>query len=235
MDEIGDYIETQKKRALLIAIGVFLCITSLVPPMLADVINSGSRTDSLGPALMFIFIGTAVGLFVYSGVIGGEWRYIEKEACKIDLATADMTRGMRSAFKSFRAVSLTIGCVLCVISIIPCILFDESAFAPAGMFIFVAIGVFLFVYSGVISGGFETVLKINDRETISGKYGRDKDDIEYTSKTAEVIMEVYWPTVTCIYLIYSFLTFNWHSSWVIWIIAWILRKILVTVFEKEED
>lgn len=82
-------------------------------------------------------------------------------------------------------------------------------------------------------GSFDTILKLNDEKTISGSYGKE-DDIVYINKTATIIMEVYWTTVTCIYLMVSFITFDWGRTWIIWIIGAIVHHILKIALAKED-
>ncbi len=64
-----------------------------------------------------------------------------------------------------------------------------------------------------------------------------KSKPKYTSKTAALIMSVYWSTITCVYLIWSFATFHWHYTWIIWPVAGVVHKILSIVFgaNDEED
>ncbi len=40
---------------------------------------------------------------------------------------------------------------------------------------------------------------------------------------------VFWPTVTCLYLIWSFLTFKWWITWIIWPLAAVLHSLLKRV------
>jgi hypothetical protein len=40
------------------------------------------------------------------------------------------------------------------------------------------------------------------------------------------IMSVYWSTVTCIYLCWSFITFDWGITWIIWPIAAIINSLV---------
>ncbi|MBR4528793.1 MAG: hypothetical protein IKO80_00795 [Lachnospiraceae bacterium] len=40
------------------------------------------------------------------------------------------------------------------------------------------------------------------------------------------VLSVYWPTVTCLYLCWSFLTFRWWMTWIIWPLAAVLHSIL---------
>ncbi|MDD6193911.1 MAG: hypothetical protein PUB19_03310 [Lachnospiraceae bacterium] len=54
------------------------------------------------------------------------------------------------------------------------------------------------------------------------------------NKVLDAVMSVYWPTITCLYLIYSFITFDWHISWIIWPIAAVVRGLIVGIFFEEE-
>lgn len=46
------------------------------------------------------------------------------------------------------------------------------------------------------------------------------------SRVAQDILSLFWPTVTCIYLIWSFLTFRWYISWIIWPIAAVIERVV---------
>lgn len=231
MDEVKGYLKTCSRNALRIAIGVFLCITCVIYPIIWAVVDK--THEQYGPAGMFISIGVAVGLFVLSGIIDREWEYLKKEPCKIDMATAEYVKENRNRFKMTRAIAMTIGVVLCVVSVVPCMLIDKDIMAIF-LFLSVGLGVLLIVYVSIIYGGYETILKLNDENTIGGTYSRGARK-NYKNKKVEVFMSVYWTTITCIYLIVSFLTFAWHSTWVIWPIAGILSKIIDTAFAEEEE
>ena len=60
----------------------------------------------------------------------------------------------------------------------------------------------------------------------------DEDDKDEDDDTVlGLIQSVFWPTVVAIYLIWSFITFDWGRTWVIWPIAAGLQ-ILLNVFRK---
>lgn len=69
------------------------------------------------------------------------------------------------------------------------------------------------------------------------KYGADRRTRRYVStekgpkfyyenQTLDTLMTVYWEVVTCVYLGWSFLTGTWGISWMIWIIAGIVKKVI---------
>lgn len=235
MDEAKNYLDEERKNGLLIGIGVMLCIMCVVPVAVVDTIPGillGRILENIGIVSMFLMIAVAVALFVYRGIKSDDWKFLKKEPCQVDMATAQMVKDRKNSFKSTHALLMTIGVVLCVLCWLPAAILENDLAAEL-LFVFIGIGVFLFVYSSTVMGSFNTILKLNDEKTISGSYGKE-DDIVYINKTATIIMEVYWTTVTCIYLMISFITFDWGRTWIIWIIGAIVHHILKIALAKED-
>ncbi|MBQ8489289.1 MAG: hypothetical protein IJ535_05835 [Pseudobutyrivibrio sp.] len=235
MDEVRAYLDEERKDGLFIGIGVMLCIMCVVPMILVEGIPGifiSKSAENIGMVGMFLMIAIAVALFVYRGINSNDWKFLKKEPCQIDMATAQMVKERKNSYKPTHALLMTIGVVLCVLCWLPCALIDLD-FVAAILFAFIGIGVFLFIYSSSVMGSFDTILKLNDEKTISGSYGKE-DDIVYVNKTATIIMEVYWTTVTCIYLMVSFITFDWGRTWIIWVIGAIVHHILKIALAKED-
>lgn len=229
LSEVQDYLDGRKLRGIMIGAGVFLCVISVIFPIIAD---EFAMRESYGILGMFISIAVAIGLFIFSGIIGNDFRYLQKELCQIDMSTAEYVKDKKNDSKYALAMMQTIGIILCVVSWLPAAVFDNKM-APVCLFVMVGIGLFLIIYSAKIKNGYNTILNLNDATTISGTYGKELD-AKYISRTAEVFMSVYWSTITCIYLIVSFVTMNWGSTWLIWIIAAIVHKILKVALVKED-
>lgn len=234
MEEVEDYLNVAKGNGLLIGIGVLLCITSVTWPILFEFLLKGEFGEGFGVTGMFISIAIAVALFVYAGIRGRDWDFLDKELCQIDIATADMVKSKKRAFKVPHAVIISVAIMLFILWIPVAVIFDND-FSGYCMFWFVAIGVCMIIYASTVMGSYEKILGLNDSKTISGNYGKDDGDIVYINKFAEGVMEVYWPTITCIYLIVSFVTMDWHITWVIWPVAAIAHRLLEVVLAVEED
>ena len=91
----------------------------------------------------------------------------------------------------------------------------------------------LFVLRGSKKGLFKQLDKAERRAAPgSGKRryvstGRDKEEkIYYANRDLRSLMSVYWQLVTCIYLGFSFLTGSWFLSWLIWVAAAALKKVI---------
>lgn len=228
--EVKDYLHDKTRAAYAVALGVFLCIISCCGYLL----NPGRGWRIRGVfaiSFMFLSVAAAVGLFLFSSFVMGKWKFLREQACTIDFATAEYVHNQRESFRVTHAMMITIGVILCILSILPVIILDSlfgwsSGCGVVAMFVFVAIGVFLFVVAGNVNAGFTTILSLNKRGTVGGGFVPSQKQVTYKNETVSRIMSVYWPTVTCIYLCWSFLSFDWHFTWIIWVIAALVQQII---------
>ena len=231
-EEAKQYVDELVRQGFFVSIGVMLCIFSVIWPILSETFN---WSQALGVTGMMLFIAAAVFLFVYSGIMVGKWDYIKKGNYMIDFDTAKVMQNEQSRFRKDYAVRLTIGIILCVLCWLPSMVIEETAlgridqFENMGavfLFIIVGIGVMMIVYSSMTMEAYKQILKVNDIRLVSGNYVRDSGKEKYINPTVETIMSLYWPTVTSVYLIWSFLTFDWHLTWVIWPVAAIISGVV---------
>lgn len=233
IDDATAFFENRGKKATMLALGVMMCIISVACPILF-----ARGFENTGVVMMFVCIAIGVGCIIYSSFVDTEWKFLNTELCRIDMATATFIKERRRSFESTRALCVTIGVILCVVCWVPNLLYGTIGvnMAPALMFLLVGIGVFLIIYSSKIYSGYEKLMKLNDISTISGSYYEQNiRPARYKNKTAQTIVEIYWPVVTCIYLIVSFITFNWGLTWIIWPIAGVLHRVVVINCREDED
>ncbi len=241
-EEASQYVLDRTRHSFLIGVGVLLCIISPIFPILFDGMISEERGDAFGVALFFLSIAAAVGIFIYAGSIMKKWDFINKCLCSIDYQTADELHQAQKMNLSAKTLFLIIGVLLCIISVIPVSiadsigagLFFSDALSPAIMFLMVGIGVMLIIYSNGRNGAYAALLGLNDRSTVSGNYESTRSgSTVYKNPAMNTVMSVYWHTVLCLYLIWSFLTFHWHLSWIIWPVAALVHYLLKISFGKE--
>lgn len=292
MEEVKQYLEDENKYYLKIGVGIVLFIISVLFPIWMDLLPI---SDGYGAIGMFLCVGAGVGFIIYANSDVEKWKFLRKESCSIDFATSNFLKDEKARNHKHYSLMNTIGIVLCVICWIPTVFIDilnetvswgtgkidtlnklqindmirniNESLAVSVLFVMVAIGVFLIVYGSNSKGIYDKLLRLNDRNTISGAYGRQgyensynryvpvsdgnnsadenmnsgsttwnsnaenaysyiPQESEYSSPVVENIMSVYWPTVTCLYLIWSFVTFDWWISWIIWPTAAIVHAII---------
>ena len=224
MEEANSFLEVRDLNARRIALGVMLCILSpVVLIILCGASDYGvlkiTEAQGVGIGLVFLFIlvGTAVALFVTSGLRSARYEYLEHEIVDTLYGVDGMVRERREKYRPTYVSQLTIGIVLCVASAVPIfislILAGDDSFlniAAVGMLlVMVAVGVLLIVRTAIVWDGFRMLLS-------EGDYSRQSKD---AAREHGTFGGIYWGLVTAGYLAWSFITGNWGRSWIVWPIA----------------
>lgn len=236
IDEAADYIASKRNNSVRIALGVFLCIISSIAP----ISFSGLWNYSfLSFAIMMILIAVGVVLFVISGSFMSKWNYIKNDPARLDYSASSFVKNERNKFSAPHAIRLAIGILLCIISWIPCVFLDEvlgysvlanEIISPIVLLLIVAIGVFMIVQCSIELGGYDDLLNLNGKAHYD-----DNDDVpEYKNAWLDIFMHIFWPLTTCIYLCWSFITFKWYFTWIVWPIAGVLFSGLKFAFREME-
>jgi hypothetical protein len=240
LDEAKQYLKDRSHQAYFVALGVFCCIFSIAGPILAD----GMKTkDSYGVSFMMVLIAIAVGLFVYPTMKMRSWDFLKKESCTTDFSTINYVQNEQDSYRTTHALLLTIGIALCILSILPVTITDEfnvllwrvttETIGEILMFLLIAAGVFMIVLSNITNAGFTRLLRLNKDKSVEGNFvPNQQPNVQYISPEAATVMSVYWPTVVCVYLCWSFLTFDWHITWILWPIAAVIHVVLDNILKK---
>lgn len=232
--EVKDYLHDRTRSAYAVALGVFLCIIS-VCGYLVHFGGGWHVRIVLATSFMFIAIAAAVGLFMFSNFVMGKWKFFRERACSVDFATAEYVHNRRESFRVTFAMMITIGVILCILSVLPVVIVTSlfswrSGLGVVLMFVFIGIGVFLLVAAGNMNAGFSTILSLNKSDTMGGSFVPSQKQVRYNNNMISQLMSVYWPTVTCIYLCWSFLSFDWHITWIVWVIAAVVQQLIRAIW-----
>ena len=239
VDDVCAYIADGNYSALLIAFGVFLCITAPVGAILTGDLYGffGDIFSSFGVALLFIFVAAAVGFFRMAGGTMKPWKQALKEGFAIEDEAWEILDGEEARAIKESSSQKTLGIILLIICFIPPVIFGGN-FGAAAMFVIAAMGVFLIVRGGCKKSNFKK-LREAERRAASNEYRTEGQRVyvstgkapkepkyRYSNKNIDTLMTVYWEVVTCVYFAWSFLTGTWAISWLIWIIAPAVRKVI---------
>ena len=234
-DEANEFLNTKKHTASFTALGIALCIMSVAGPICSDAFR---LSDKLGVSLMFLMIGFGVALMIMASIKLSQFDFLKNEDCDIDSVTIQMIKNKRREFYSTYSVRLSVGVMLCVLCILPPVVFDHMGLledlSGALLFIFVGTGVYFIVSSNIMKKAYELILGVNYSDT-SIKNHKKGNQVTYKNNKVKVIMSVFWPTVTCIYLCWSFATLRWDISWLIWPIAGVGSGLINAIFSNSED
>lgn len=222
LNEINDYKNISRKNSVMIGIGVMLCIFSVIPLLLFDVLPIvGELSTAIGFIFLFVMIAIGVALFILSGMTSQKYEYLKKNPFQLDYSIETKLRSDKALYQRPFTIQIIIGVCLCIVSVIPIIVVGSLPEVKEGLencsiivlLLFIGIAVYLFITSGMKMEYYKVLLQEEE-------YTKEIKVKE--NKLTGIVASVYWPLVTCIYLGYSFITRNWGMSWIIWPIAGIL-------------
>ena len=257
--EVENFIDTYKRSARGIGLGVLLIVIGVIVligagasvSIMGIALSTGSDAITilnndvipvLGLSFLLLMIVPAVGLFIGHGMSLSNFKAIDEGHFRLDAGTqarlkmtADDMRG-RIPFK----ISSNIGLILLgVIFIILSSLIgtasngalsSSQAGTIAVMFFLLAGGLAArnFIILGMDSTAYDKLLQRGDYSPENRK----------SSTLVEAIASLYWPLAVVIYLGWSFITGDWHITWVVWPIAGILFggiAAFIPEFKKSKD
>ena len=230
MEEANDYLDAARASSGRIALGVLLCILSPIPMILLSILGDQKRialsADQGGIAgliLLILLAAGAVFLFVTSGLRLSRYEYLEKEAIDTEYGVTGMVRERKAAFERTFTTGLTVGIILCVLSVIPILagIFSRddllAGIGVCAMLAMCAAGVWLIVRVCIEWGSYQKLLEEGD----------------YTRKTKLSpkgwLSGAYWSLATAVFLAYSFWTKDWANSWIIWPVAGVLYAVVAQI------
>lgn len=223
--EANEYLALRERAAKRIAIATMLCIVSLFPLLLLGVASenpvfflSEELACGIGLITMFPVIAMAVFIFVRVGFENAPYEFIEKEPFVTEYGVVGLVQDAQKKYRSTYVKYNYIGTTLCVLSPVPLLAaaFTDRDFLVAVMLtvtmLIAGIGSMFFIVAGVRWASMQKLLKEGEYDPAEKKKGRLK----------EAVGTVYWMLATAAFLGWSFISNDWHQSWIVWPIAGVL-------------
>ena len=237
LDTVKKYISEKIKSSIHIAVAVMLLIMSLAAVVVVDSLAwLNGTSDMLCGLVFFVGIAIAVGMIVYDSIRMGKWKMFGKGTKRLDFAAESYVKEQMENFRATYALYITLGVVLCITSVVPAMIMGEISWrmndfsmddiAGALFLVMVAVGVMFFILGGMRKGCYEGLLQEN--QVVMNKEKEHENELEKN------FLSVNRPTVTCIYLIWCFLTMDWYISWIIWPIAAVVERIIKLICSEKK-
>lgn len=229
LTEANEYLEQRKDASVKIAIATFLCIVCAIPLLLLIALSemtsfpiADNTAIGIGVIALFPIVAIAVYMFIRVGFKNTPYEFLEKELFEAEYGVTGLVRDRQKAYRSTYVKWNCIGACICVLSPVPllCGAFSENSLlmmlSLCITMLVVGVGVMFFIVAGVRWASMQKLLK----------EGEFSDKGKQKSKITEAIGTAYWLIATAIYLGWSFLTGDWHITWVLWPIAGILFAVV---------
>ena len=225
LEEASAFLEHNEKAANSISTGVMLCILSpvilIVLGGLAEaekIAMSENTAGMVGTALLLIIIAGAVAIFLMSGMRGKKYEYLENINIDTAYGVSGMAKERRAEYAETHSHLLIVGIILCIIAAVPMMILGMSHYSNntdvlpilgvAAMLVTIAVGVKMIVLTCIRHDGYDKLLEEGDYTRLNKKAGK------YDG--------IYWGIALAVYLGWSFITFRWELTWIVWPIAGVL-------------
>lgn len=215
-----EFLDMESMFAKRISFGVSLCILSPVVLILLSILadEQGMLSESLAVALgLLVLLGLvamAVAIFITNGTMHSRYDFLKYGEFTLEPGVRNIIRDKEEAFRPTFARKLSIGVALIIVSAIFPVLgstpeFEYLANVWAFFLVIIAIGVKMIVEVGIYKSALDQLLR-------QGEYS---EKTRQANAQTEKFASVYWPLITAAYLAWSFLSGDWHITWIIWPVA----------------
>lgn len=238
LEDANNYLSAIEKVKNKIAIGVFMCIFSPVCMMallgysemsknkFSDEIASG-----IGIGILLAMVAVAVALFVLTRIDTKKFEHYEKELLHLSYGVQGILQKEEEEYLPTYYKSVALGVFLCIAAAIPRIIMSmigEEAnaeylelFGVVILLSLVACGVFFIVRASITKGAYDKLLQKGDYTQSKKKAG----------KKLSTFSGAYWTVLTAVYLLISFLTNRWETTWIVWPVGAVLFAAIYIVLE----
>lgn len=249
LDRATEYLDTTVKTSRTTAFAVMLFIIG--PAILVSLSNYGktqtdfnltiinssahntsSLLDIIGVSIMMLCIAAGVGLLILQNVKLSPFKELKENALDLQYGVEAAVKRRAESTKSLRSFQQAAGVCLTILSSIPFIIasyFEAGLYFSIGFFIamfMVAFGVFLLVDSGIVKDSYNVLLQEEEFSYKEKTTKNEQDDIHAQYKQYK---QAYYAVITLIYFSYSFTTYDWFRSWIIWPLSALLYHAVISI------
>lgn len=230
LEQANAYLDFQRAWAPRMALGVFIAILCPIPLLLLGALSelpspilSADGLGALGLCLTLILLVPAVALFVSYGLQASPYEFLEKEFFEPEYGVNSMVSREMAAMAENHRKSIILGVCICVLSPIPllCGAFSNQELLMVALLCVTlavaAVGVIFIVRASLPWGACQKLLQ-------EGDYSPEN---KRRNKTMTPFIAGYWLLATALYLAWSFITNDWHFTWILWPIAGVLFPALL--------
>lgn len=224
--EARNFVELSYEQAKVIAKGVLLLITSVIPMLFLlglseseSLIIDERLAFGVGITILFIMIASGIIVLIGTNDKGRKLNPLRTEDFDLEYGVDSILKeGLESFSPKYHKI-LGIAVSAFVISPVPLILsgvFEAPDIIPMLM---------LVLLIGVIAGGVYILVPVSAKYNAYNlllKEGDFNPKERERNKPVERFAAFYWPLATAIYIGWSLATMDWGITWIVWPVAGIL-------------
>ena len=233
IEEANEYIEQRKKASWRLALATFLCILSPITIMVLSILSelpnpiiTETMAGAVGLTVLFAFVLCAVPIYIYCGFKNQPYAFLDKNIpFELEYGVKGLVTEKKNAFRPTYISYNIIATCICIFAVVPLVLlsFTENeilvAVALGLLMIIAGIGAGMFIVAGTQNASMQKLLR-------EGEFTEKEKN---RTGIREAVGFCYWGILTAIFLAWSFLTNQWHISWLVYAIGGGLFPIVMCI------
>ena len=233
IEEANEYIEQRKKASWRLALATFLCILSPITIMVLSILSelpnpiiTETMAGAVGLTVLFAFVLCAVPIYIYCGFKNQPYTFLDKNIhFELEYGVKGLVTEKKNAFRPTYISYNIIATCICIFAVVPLVLlsFTENeilvAVALGLLMIIAGIGAGMFIVAGTQNASMQKLLR----------EGEFTEKEKKRTGIREAVGFCYWGILTAIFLAWSFLTNQWHISWLVYAIGGVLFPIVMCI------
>ncbi len=236
IEEANGFLNTVKSNMKMFTSAIALCIMSPVTLIflagLSEVENSfvsENLAGMIGLIVLFLMVACAVYMFIVYDSRMKQYEYLNSEIIETEYGVSGMVKEKKKDYASKYTGNIALGVVLCIVSVIPLLsvgMLELDDFIVITMlcvmFVLITSGTVLIVAAVVTNSSYDKLLQENE-------FSKDSKIIK--KKGNNTLGTCYWLVVTATYLAWSFISRDWHITWIVWPVAAVLYGVFDTIVQ----
>lgn len=229
--EAEEYTEQRSHAARRISLATVLCMLS---PLTLIVLAAMSEMEymseifacGVGIAVLVLMVLTAVPIFIWCGFKNSPYEYLrDGTPFRLTADAGEYVKGERERHSRKYELLNILATRLCIFSPIPLIIcsFLDNDFLSIIMvcvlLILASSGVYMFIYAGVVRASYDALLQTGD--------------FSPSDKGSGAALSAYWGIVVAVYLLWSFLSNDWHITWLVFVVGGALSPVVSAIFNRK--
>lgn len=217
LEEAKTFLSFSKKTARNIAIGVLLILIGISVLIFTGGILDGGKHEAITILPLFLALIPAVALFIYSGMKGEQYQFIEKGLFRLSASTREFLEQEHKQMKDAQMKALILSVCLFILSPLLIIFTADmreivQVTSVSFMILVIGIGVYIIIRFCAPADAYKKLLRLDN-------YSKEHKKAE---KIIGAVAGVVWPLATVAFLIMGFMYDLWHIAWVIYPIVGVL-------------
>jgi transcriptional regulator with XRE-family HTH domain len=234
LNDVKNYMNTQKTIASIISRGVLLCIYSVIPLLILISFAQGNEpliaeatAVAIGIPVLLVVVVIAVAMFIRTGQYSKTVELYDKGTFELEYGVESIIREKAEENNIQYYKKLPIMVAFYIVSVIPIVIAGSIDATDQVMILMIVVLLFIVGLVTSLLIPLSTIKESYEKILHEGEFDEES---KKDSAKEDKIASIYWPIVVALFLAWSFLTHDWGITWVVFPVAGLIYASITAIF-----